>query len=112
MCSEKEVQAQVDMVRSVMQVSNPLWDQIAKCTNEDSVLKDVMYAVQMGWETAKTRGLKPYYHERRDITIIDGVLVKGKKVIVPAAMRSEMLSKVHKGHLGIEKCQARPRQVM
>jgi hypothetical protein len=109
--TDEEVKAHVDMIKSSMQVSDPMWDKLASSTSEDSTLKEVLNAVHNGWETSG-RTLKPYYHMRADITEIDGVLVKGKKVIVPAALRQEMLTKLHEGHLGIEKCQARARQVL
>ena len=121
--TEEEIKAHVDVVRHNAQVSDPMWEKIAIHTKEDEVLQDVMNAVHFGWEkfheyvygateSDQAQSLKPYYHFRGDITEIDGVLVKGSKVIIPKMLQGEMLKKIHEGHLGIEKCQARARQVM
>ena len=73
-----------------------MWEKIATHTKDDEELKDVLNAVHYGWESDHAQSLKPFYYFIGDITEIDGVLVK----------------KIHEGHLGIEKCQARARQVM
>ena len=45
-------------------------------------------------------------------TIVDGVILKGQRVIVPENMRAEMLQLIHEGHLGIEKCKRRARDIL
>ena len=88
------------------------WEKIAIHTEEDEELQDVLNAVHFGWESDHAQSLKPHYHFRGDITEIDGVLVKGPKVIIPKTLQGDKLKKIHEGHIGIEKCQARERQVM
>ena len=110
--TEEEIKAHVDMIKQNAQVSDPMWEKIATHTKDDEELKDVLNAVHFGWESDHAQSLKPYYHFRGDITEIDGVLVKGLKVIIPKTLHGDMLKKIHEGHLGIEKCQARARQVM
>ena len=110
--TEEEIKAHVDMIRHNAQVSDPMWEKIATHTKDDEELKDVLNAVHFGWESDHAQSLKPYYHFRGDITEIDGVLVKGPKVIITKTLQCDMLKKIHEGHLGIEKCQARARQVM
>ena len=36
------------------------------------------------------------------------ILMKGR-VVVPSSMRTEILTCIHKGHMGIEKCKSRAR---
>lgn len=40
---------------------------------------------------------------KAELSVLD-VLLKGTKVVIPVSMSSQMLSLVHEGHLGIEKC--------
>ena len=43
---------------------------------------------------------------------MNGILMKGERVIVPSSLRKEMKARVHEGHLEIEKCKARARETM
>lgn len=43
---------------------------------------------------------------------MDGNIYKGSKIVIPKSLRKEMLQKIHKGHLGIEKYKKRAREVM
>ena len=41
-----------------------------------------------------------------------GIIFRGKKVVVPSVLRYRMLEIIHEGHLGIEKCKARAREIL
>ena len=47
--------------------------------------------------------IRIYWAYRYEIGISDGVIFKGKQVIIPDAMRSDILHQLHAAHLGIEK---------
>ena len=108
----EEIKLHVDLVKKSYPVSDPMWEKISAHTMRDPELQSVMRAVHCGWEDPVAKALKPFYHFREMITDIDGVLIKGSKIIIPESLRTEMLDKIHEGHMGIEKCQARARQVM
>ena len=40
-----------------------------------------------------------------------GMILKDSKILIPPSMRKEILTKVHAGHQGREKCKKRARQV-
>ena len=42
----------------------------------------------------------------------DEILFRGNRVIVPAAMRAEMLKKIHASYIGIEGCLRRAREIL
>ena len=48
--------------------------------------------------------LKKYWTFREEIGLLNGILYKGQKVIIPKSMRKEMLKKIQSSHLGIESC--------
>lgn len=54
--------------------------------------------------------LKRYWAERAVLTVQDGLLLRGTRLFIPAAMRSSVLNKLHEGHLGLVKCRERARQ--
>ena len=47
--------------------------------------------------------LRSFWSFRDELGIGDGVLFKGKQVMIPERMRDTILSQLHKGHQGIEK---------
>ena len=48
--------------------------------------------------------LKPFWTFCEVITIADGLLLKGERIIVPEKARKEILKQIHYGHLGIQTC--------
>uniref|UniRef100_A0A1A8KH08 Gypsy retrotransposon integrase-like protein 1 n=1 Tax=Nothobranchius kuhntae TaxID=321403 RepID=A0A1A8KH08_NOTKU len=54
--------------------------------------------------------LLPFWPERTDIHLAEGVLLKGKRILIPACMRTEMLDRLHEGHQGATKCVARAQE--
>ena len=40
-----------------------------------------------------------------EITVLDGLLMRGSRIIIPSPLRSTMLEKIHTGHQGKRKGQ-------
>lgn len=110
--SEREVAMHVNMIKENTPVSDPMWNKIAEHTERDPILSQVVNALEYGWESDRARNLKPYYHFRGEIAEVDGVLLKGSKIIIPESLKEEMLTIIHEGHMSAGKCQERARQVV
>ncbi|CAG7818857.1 unnamed protein product [Allacma fusca] len=65
-----------------------------------------------GWPSKEKleSALKPYHQYRHEITVTDGLVMKGIRLIIPQCMQSEILQKIHTGHLGITTCRARAKE--
>ena len=50
--------------------------------------------------------LMPYFQFRSELSIAEGIIFKGDKIVIPSSLRKEMKEGIHQGHLGIEN--ARP----
>ena len=79
--------------------------QVASATSRDPVL-----SVVLGWtRTGSWPGhvdndqLRPYLQRRDQLTVIDGCLQLGEKVIIPPKYRSQLLRELHEGHVGMYK---------
>ena len=51
--------------------------------------------------------MKPYWSSRGELTVVQNILLKGTRIVIPSSMRLEILDKIHEGHQGIAKCRER-----
>ena len=47
--------------------------------------------------------VQPYFTYREELTIVDGLLVKGNRIMIPTDMRHDCLVTLHASHLGLKK---------
>ena len=57
--------------------------QIRTWTSRDSLLSQVLRSVQQGWPTVVTEELKPYWNRRLELSVYDGCLLWGSRVVAP-----------------------------
>lgn len=68
-----------------------------------------------GWPTNKydvPESVRPVWDYRETLEYVDGIIFRNNLVFIPEGLRNEMISRVHEGHLGINKCKQRAREVM
>ena len=88
-------------------------DEIRKETAADMELQSVIERMEIGWPDRYSQlpeTVKKYWNVRKDLSLIDGVLYRNEKVIVPAILRGRILNFAHEGHMGISKCKTRIRE--
>ncbi|XP_041346838.1 uncharacterized protein K02A2.6-like [Gigantopelta aegis] len=49
--------------------------------------------------------LKEYWTFREDVSVENGLVLKGHRLVIPDKLRPQMLNIIHQGHLASEKCQ-------
>ena len=54
--------------------------------------------------------VKLYTPIAAELTVQNGLLLKGSRLVIPASMRLDMSVKLHAGHQGIVKCRVRTRE--
>jgi len=101
---EEEVERHVRVVVET-RLSEAKRGKIVDATANDEVLSMVVCHVLLAREIA----VEPYRNFMADLTVADGVLLKGSRVVIPASMRSEVLDLIHEGNLGTAKCKRRAR---
>ncbi len=110
-----EIKAYVDMVVASLPVSADRTDQIKQETEKDEIMKELKVAIQEGWPEEKKDcpvRIRDYWACRSELTVVDGIIFKGSKFVIPVSLRKEMPNKIHERHLGEEKCKRRAREVM
>ncbi|CAC5394818.1 unnamed protein product [Mytilus coruscus] len=81
-------------------------EQITEETSKDDTLQTLTRLIIDGWPDEKNEVPKKvfeYWNFRDELSNVNGIILKGEKIIIPASMRKNMLNKLHEGHLGIEK---------
>ena len=90
-------------------------EQLKEETAIDETLQALKAQIAEGFPTHR-KALKPilapYWNIRYDLSEAEGLLFKGRQLIIPRSMQSNVLNLIHESHLGIEKCKARARSII
>ena len=87
-------------------VCETILDKICIHSKTDSTLSLVMRYVLDGWSgnaNECAEPAQPYFTYREELTIVDGLLVKGNRIVIPTDMRHDCLETLHMSHLGLQK---------
>lgn len=79
-------------------------------TSKDLILAKVYKAVLQGWpKDVEEQQMKPYYERRDELSVEDGCILWGARVVIPPQLRTRVIDEIHEGHPGMErmKCFAR-----
>jgi len=110
---DKEVVDPVEIFQvSLIEVLPVNADMIRQTTQRDPVLSRVMENTKQGWPTVSEKELEPFQRRKDELTIQDGCLMWGSRVIIPPKHQAQLLAELHEGHLGIVKMKALARSYM
>ena len=77
--------------------------QISKATLTDVQLSRVLHYVRTGWPGEVSAELQCYWQKKMEISVEEGCLLWGTRVLIPDKLRSTLLDELHEGHQGIVK---------
>ena len=101
--------------RESLPVSQERWQQLNHASENDNVCRELRATIQNGWPENKSEVpecVLPYYDSRDELTIQGNLIFKGQLLVVPAAVRTELISVAHASHIGIEGCLRRMRECL
>ncbi|XP_048581589.1 uncharacterized protein K02A2.6-like [Nematostella vectensis] len=81
----------------------------------DEKLQRLKETVLQGWPETKQEAdprVAEYWTYRDEISVYNGVLYKGERVIVPSSLRKKLMSRVHASHQGEQACLRRARDAL
>lgn len=107
--TDEDVDSHIRMVFSALPVSDLKSKQIAEATLQDAELQRVIQNMDEGWPAGSC---PHYYHVRGDLSYVDGLLLKNGRIVIPEVLRPDLCTRIHEGHLGIEKCKRRARETV
>ncbi|CAB4033870.1 Transposon Tf2-9 poly, partial [Paramuricea clavata] len=82
-------------------VTNVTAEMIKKKAQVDPVLSLVYRYIQSGWPSVVDADMIPYKNRSDQLTIHQGRILWGARVVVPPSLRSEMLTELHDTHPGM-----------
>jgi len=77
--------------------------QVCKATRADPVLSKVVHYLRSGWPMKVPDVVKPYFTRRNELSIEEGCILWGIRVVVPKKLQLSVLQLVHEGHVGMVK---------
>ncbi|XP_051782584.1 uncharacterized protein K02A2.6-like [Erpetoichthys calabaricus] len=110
---EKEVES-VNMIQ-YLPISEERINVIRSETAKDDTLQTLIKTLREGWPTNRRdipSKIDHYYSIQDELSIQDGIVFKGERVVIPDALRSDTIQRVHSAHLGIEGCLRRARECL
>ena len=90
-------------------------DQLRKSTAQDNQLTRLSHYINTGFPCEKKNlptDLQEYWNFRDTLSIKNGLLTCGSRIIVPHEMSAEMLQYIHDGYQGKERCLLRARNTV
>ncbi|KAL4709067.1 hypothetical protein ACJJTC_013480 [Scirpophaga incertulas] len=110
-----DVTVHVNAMYDNIEASSEMMDRIRRETDTDNELACVIEYYFLGWPLIRNsvkREARSFWLVRNDLHFFEGVLFRNSKIVIPKTLRKDMLDRIHEGHMGIEKCKRRAREVM
>jgi len=100
---------------SLSSINQTRLNDIRAATDNNEVLQILKQVILQGWPIHKSSVpsvITVYFDYRDELTVPDGILLRGERVVIPLSIRKDILHKVHAGHLGINSCLRRARELV
>ena len=81
-------------------------EQIQAETQNDTDLLTLLQYIMKGFPATSTEcheSVKPYFNYRDELTVVDGLMLKGNCIVVPTKLRSRCLAMLYIAHMGVNK---------
>jgi predicted aspartyl protease len=88
-------------------------EQIKAQTQDDDEMQKLQQTIQQGWPEDKSKvqpQLRCYFDMRDELSVADGLVYRGERLVIPAKARRDMLTHLHTAHMGIESTLRRSRE--
>ena len=79
---------------------------LQQASSQDSHIQKLKHFIITGLPDSKdevSEKLKPYWSYRDELAVINGMVLKGRHIIIPNILKQQVLDQLHINHIGIEK---------
>ena len=103
----RDMDIRIDAIQSVTDIPECISiKQIQQASVQDEHVQCLKNSIISGWLSKRDElhgNLRPYWSYRDDLVVIDGVVMKGRCIIIPAFLKQQLLDQLQTNHMGIEK---------
>ena len=102
---EIEVQS-VNMVQDLPLAAARL-DDVQAHTAKDDILQVLTRVILEGSPEDKIAipaAAMPYFSVRDELSVQNGIILRGERALIPKSLRHDMLRRIHMSHMGVEGC--------
>ena len=103
----KGMDIQVDTIQAIMEIPECISvAEIWQASSTDNHLQQLKGIISTGWPDSRDElhaDLQPYWSYRDELAVIDGIILKGKCIIIPNSLKEQVLNQLHINHMDIEK---------
>ena len=98
---------------SCLPISDPRLEEIRQETQADESMQVLTKVILQGWPDDKSSVPSvalPYFNQGDELTVQNGLIFRGERVVVPKKLQEVMMQKIHSSHMGTEACLRRARE--
>ena len=81
-------------------------------TDKDPMMQALKHQIIKGWPYIRSecgKNLQDFWNYRDELSVLDGLVLKGSHIVVPESYRDEILNQLHEGHFGIDRTKVHAR---
>ena len=111
--SPTEVETEYVNMAEFVPIRETTLAELKVATESDPELELLTIVIKQGWPeslAAVPPTLRDYFNFREELSVQDGVVYKGERIVVPRGLRQCIIDKIHASHLGIQGCLRRARE--
>lgn len=105
-----EVECYVAAVMDNVPATPQKMDSIRAATAADETLQAVTRYIRSGWPDHAHQvpsNIREYFSVRNELSVYDGMIIRGCRIVIPEKLRADILDRIHDGHQGLSKCRDR-----
>ena len=90
--------AQVHLVVTNLTVSDQKMSDLRASTASDPDMQQRIAVLKEGWPNRRNSCpplVKPFWNYRDELSVMEGLVLKGERIVIPVALRKDMLKRVH-----------------
>ena len=113
--SAREIPGLDVSIAQVLKMEPTRLESLQEDTKADPTLAELTDLILTGWPNSMQdipEHLHPYWCFRDELTILDGLIMKGNRVVIPTSMRSATLNRLHDAHQGLTSMLRRARRTV